>query len=153
MADDNDKVVRALHDLVATCNDGAEGYAKAAKGVHDTELVNWLVRISDERERFAADLTSAIRDLGGEPRTDLHLGGILHSGWVDLEQRVRPKDEREILQECIAGDTGTLKHYDHALAQELRPGTRSLVEQQRAAVERDLNSVQSRANRQKSQHA
>jgi hypothetical protein len=68
----------------------------------------------------------------------LHEGGILHRGWVDLEQRLRPKDDYEILQECIVGDTGTLKHYDHALAQDLPPSVRSFVEEQRTAVERDL---------------
>jgi uncharacterized protein (TIGR02284 family) len=138
---------------VATCNDAAEGYAKAAKGVHDTDLRNWLAQISNERERFGADLTRAIKEVGGEPRTDLHEGGILHRGWVDLEQRLRPKDDYEILQECIVGDTGTLKHYDHALAQDLPPSVRSLVEEQRTAVERDLISLRSKVNQHKIHHA
>jgi uncharacterized protein (TIGR02284 family) len=153
MVDDKDKTLKALHDLVATCNDAAEGYAKAAKGVHDTDLSNWLARISNERERFGADLTATIKALGGESRADLHEGGILHAGWMDLEQRPRPKDERDILQSCIAGDTGTLKHYDHALAQDLSPGVRSIVEEQRTAVERDLASLQSGAKQHKTQHA
>jgi uncharacterized protein (TIGR02284 family) len=148
-----DKALKALHDLVATCNDAAEGYAKAAKAVHSEELRNWLARISNERERFAVDLSEAISELGGQPRTDLHEGGILHGGWVDLEQRLRPKEDQELLQECILGDTGTLKHYDHALAQDLPPSIRSIVEGQRAAVERDLDSLRSRVSQYKTQHA
>jgi hypothetical protein len=60
MSDDNDETLKALHDLAATCNDAAEGYAKAA-------------------------------------------------------------DDQQILQDCIASDTGTLKHYEHTLAQNLPP--------------------------------
>src|SRR4051794_6064430 len=122
---DKDKSLKALHDLVATCNDAAEGYGKAAKGVGDTELSNWLAQISNDRQAYGAELTSLIRDLGGEGRTDLHEGGIFHRGWVDLETRIRPKEDREILRECLAGDGGTLKHYDNALARDLDPNIRS----------------------------
>jgi uncharacterized protein (TIGR02284 family) len=153
MADDNHKTLKALHDLAATCNDAAEGYAKAAKAVHDTDFSDWLAAVSDKREQFSADLENTIRNLGGEPREDLHQGGILHGGWVDLEQRLRPKDEQEIVQNCIAGDTGTLKHYDHILAQNLSPELRSLVQRQMEAVQQDLASLRGRASQAKSQSA
>src|SRR4051794_19638122 len=111
---DHKKTLKALHDLVATCNDAAEGYAKAAKGVHDGHLSNWLAQASNDRERFAADLSHAIGELGDEPRVDLHEGGILRKGWVDLEQRLRSsgqpvgsKKDVEIIRECIAGDSGS----------------------------------------------
>jgi uncharacterized protein (TIGR02284 family) len=153
MAEDKDRIERALHDLVATCNDAAEGYAKAAKGVHDVDLSNWLARISNERERFGADLTKAIREIGGIARSDLHEGGILHAGWVDLEQSLRPKVEREIVQACIAGDTGTLKHYDHALAQDLSSIVRPIVQAQRDVVVDNLSTLRGRAGQQRAQHA
>ncbi len=86
----NEKTLQALHDLVATNNDAAEGYAKAAKGVHDTDLSNWLAQASDDRGRFAGELSKAIKDMGGEPRLDLHEGGILHKGWVDLRHASVP---------------------------------------------------------------
>jgi uncharacterized protein (TIGR02284 family) len=153
MADDNDKTLRALHDLAATCNDAAEGYAKAAKAVHDTDFSDWLAAVSNKREQFSADIENAIRNLGGESREDLHQGGILHGGWVDLEKRLRPKDEQEVVQNCITGDTGTLKHYDHTLAQSLSPEMRSLVQGQMAAVQEDLASLRGRASHAKAQNA
>lgn len=151
--EDKDKTFRALHDLVATCNDAAEGYGKAAKGVHDRDLSDWLAQVSDERERFGSEITNQIGELGGEPRSDLHEGGILHAGWVDLEQSLRPKEESEILLECVAGDSGTLKHYDHALAQNLSASTRSMVEGQRKTIAEEVASLRSRANQSKTQHA
>src|SRR4051794_12641551 len=100
---DNERTVKALHDLIATSNDAAEGFAKAAKGVHDPEISNWLAAASNQREGFSAELSKALKDMGEEPRLDLHVGGILHKGWVDLEQRLRStephlhsKDDKEI---------------------------------------------------------
>lgn len=138
MPDDTNKTLRSLHDLVATCNDAAEGYGKAAKGVHDKGLSDRLALISGERMRFVADLERVLSAIEGQNTNDLHEGGILHTGWVDLETRIRPKEQHEILRECVSGDEGTLKHYRHALDQELSPVTRTLVADQHTAVERDL---------------
>ncbi len=153
MKNEKEKVFQALHDLVATCNDAAEGYGKAAKGVHDHEVSDYLARISGERARFASEVSDALAKHGEQPRTDLHEGGILHQGWVDLETRIRPKDQHDILEDCIRGDSGTLKHYDHALRLELPVDARSLLEEQRAAVEEDLRSVHDLLSRHKPQHA
>ena len=151
----NKKALKALHDLVATCNDAAEGFAKAAKGVHDTDLSNWLAQASTDRENFAADLSHAIKEAGDQPGFDLHEGGILHKGWVDLEQRLRStephlhsKDDKEIIGECIAGDSGSLNHYDHALAQELNQDLRSRIIEQRTSIEDNLAYLESKIDRQ-----
>ncbi len=154
------KTLKALHDLVATCNDAAEGFAKAAKGVHNSDLANWLAQASADRERFAAELGKAIQQMGDKPILDMHEGGILHKGWVDLEQRLRStephlhsKDDKEIIRECIAGDSGSLSHYDHALAQELNSDLRTLIIEQRTSVQDGLLYLQTRVDRQHSQTA
>lgn len=156
----NEKTLQALHDLVATNNDAAEGYAKAAKGVHDTDLSNWLAQASDDRGRFAGELSKAIKDMGGEPRLDLHEGGILHKGWVDLETRLRStaehlhsKDDKEILRECVAGDSASTPHYDHALAQKLSDDIRDLVLQQKTIIEDNLVYLQNRITKTKTHSA
>ena len=153
MTNNNDKTLKALHDLAATCNDASEGYAKAAKGVRNTDLSNWLTEVSTERDQFASDLGAVIRKLGGESGADLHEGGILHRGWVDLEQNIRSKDEHEILEECLAGDSGTLKHYDHALTLDIPSEFRSLVIEQRVTVQDNLTALDTKAKYHKSQHA
>jgi uncharacterized protein (TIGR02284 family) len=156
----NERTLKALHDLVATCNDAAEGYAKAAKGVHDPDLSNWLAAASADREHFATDLSHALTEMGEQPRLDLHEGGILHKGWVDLEQRLRSterhlhsKDDKEIIRECIAGDSGSLSHYDHALAQDLSPDLRQMLVLQRAAIEDNLAYLQNIVGRHESHTA
>jgi uncharacterized protein (TIGR02284 family) len=156
----NERTLKALHDLIATCNDAAEGLAKAAKGAHGTDLSNWFAAASADQERFAADLNQFVKEMGDQPRLDLHEGGILHKGWVDLEQRLRSteehvhsKDDKEIIRECIAGLSGSLSHYDHTLAQDLLPDLRQAVLQQKAAIEDNLLYLQNKAGRQQSQNA
>jgi len=149
----NKKTLKALHDLVATCNDSSEGFAKAAKGARDPDLSNFLAQASADRERFASELSHAIRKLGDQPEVDLHQGGILHKGWIDLEQHLRSKDDRELISECVAGDSGTLSHYDHALAQQLDDDLRSLIIEQRTTIGDDLVYLQSRLDRWKAQTA
>jgi uncharacterized protein (TIGR02284 family) len=135
MRNDTEAAVQALNDLIATCHDSEEGYAKAAKGVRDNELSDRLASISGQRGRFADELSALVSNSGGQPATDAHFGGILHPGWVDLETRLRGKDDDEILDECRLGDDATVKHYQHAL-------TQPLPEQARAVVERQLNTIQ-----------
>ena len=156
----NKNTLKALHDLIVTCNDAAEGYAKAAKGVHGPDLSDWLAQASADREHFAADLNVAIGRLGDQPGLDLHEGGILHKGWVDLDQRLRStepgldsKDDSEIIRECIAGDSGSLNHYDHALAQDLDPELRELIIEQRTGVSDNLLYLQNLVARRQSQTA
>jgi uncharacterized protein (TIGR02284 family) len=152
MADDNTRILKALNDLIATCHDAEEGYAKAAKGVHDHELSDHLTGISGQRGKFADELGSVVGSLGGSLATDAHYGGILHSGWVDLETRIRPKNEHDILDDCRRGDEGTLKHYDHALAQELPEQARAIAERQRNAIQNDLDQLSSRISHAKGHH-
>ena len=153
MADQDTSAIKALNDLIATCRDAEEGYAKAAKGVHDSALSDQLTGISGQRGQFADELGAVVSGLGGQAATDAHYGGILHSGWVDLEARIRPKEERDILEDCRRGDEGTLKHYGHALDQQLSKEIRATVERQRNAIQNDLNTLQNRISHGKGHHA
>jgi uncharacterized protein (TIGR02284 family) len=154
------RTTKALHDLIATCNDAAEGFGKAAKGVHDADLSNWLTTASADRERFGTDLSRALVDNGEAGGLDLHEGGIFHKGWIDLESRLRStephlrsKDDFEIVRECIAGDTGSLNHYDHTLEQELPDDLRSLILEQRTTVVDQLAYLQTRATARQHGHS
>jgi uncharacterized protein (TIGR02284 family) len=148
-----DPAVRAVNDLIASCRDAEEGYAKAAKGVHNTHLSNRLVDFSSRRAQQADELRTAVEQLGAQASTDAHYGGILHKGWVDLETRIRPKSEIEIVRECIAGDDGTRKHYQHALSVDLPSNLRSIVENQLRAIEADIRELESLTDKGKVQHA
>ncbi|MBZ5582103.1 MAG: PA2169 family four-helix-bundle protein [Acidobacteriia bacterium] len=119
--------IRTLNDLIATCRDSEEGFGKAAKGVHDDNLRHRFLGIERQRSDFAEEMTAAVRKLGGEPAESAHRSGTLHSGWRELEESIRPKDDPSFLAECETGEENTLRHYEHALTQELPPPVRAMV--------------------------
>jgi uncharacterized protein (TIGR02284 family) len=99
------------------------------------------------------ELRNLVSDSRAAVSTDAHYGGILHRGWVDLETRLRGKDDSEILRECLDGDEGTLKHYDHALAQLLPDHVGMVVNRQRKDVQSEIDSLQTWLSGGKAQHA
>jgi uncharacterized protein (TIGR02284 family) len=124
----SDHLIEVLNDLISTSRDGEEGLGKAAKGVHDDRLRDLLTGFAKQHSDFAGKLQEEVRRLGGQPAERGHAGGVQHRGWVDLETRIRPKDDRSFLEECRSGEEGTLKHFQHALAQDLPEDLRKMVE-------------------------
>jgi uncharacterized protein (TIGR02284 family) len=149
MANQKTSALKALNDLIVTCHDAEEGYAKAVKGVHDHVLSGQLTGISEQRGQFADERSHPVSSLSGQPATDTHYGGILHSGRLDVETRIQPKNEHDTLEDCRRGDGGTLRHYGHALDQESPRQARTMVERQRTAVQNDLNTIQNRISHRK----
>ena len=133
---------RILNDLIATCRDSAEGFGKAAKGAHSDQLREQLTEIERTRSDFADQLAELAKNLGFQAETTGHIGEILHSGWVDLEARIRPEADGHLIEECRRGEEGTLKHFDSALSRnEFPAGARGLVEQQRQQIREDLRKL------------
>jgi uncharacterized protein (TIGR02284 family) len=147
------KLLKALNDLISTCYDAEEGYAKAAKGVHNPHLSDRLVTLSDQRAQWAGELSGVVTNLGGEAATDGSFSGILHRGWVDLETRIRSKSEQEIVRECLAGETLTVKHYNHALSLELPAEALSTVQRQFQALQSQLQELEHLTQKGRVQHA
>ena len=133
------KLAKRVNDLISTCLDSNEGFLKAAKGVHDDELRDILTRTANRRAEMAAELRPAAESLGARPAELGHGGGVLHSGWVDLEQRIRPKDDASIVAECSRGERETVNHYRHALdSGVLEAEVRGIAARHLAEVEQTL---------------
>jgi uncharacterized protein (TIGR02284 family) len=123
-----DQLVNILNDLIASSLDSREGLGKAAKGVHDDRLPDLFTAFAKQHSDFAEKLYDEVRRLGGQAAEMGHAGGVEHQGWIDLEGRIRPKDDRSFLEESRAGEAGTLKHFEHALAQDLPEDVRRMLE-------------------------
>jgi uncharacterized protein (TIGR02284 family) len=67
MNNDQKTAVRALNDLIATCHDSEEGYAKAAKGVRDNELSDRLSSISGQRGHLLTRSAHLSQTWAGNP--------------------------------------------------------------------------------------
>lgn len=85
-----------------------------------------------------------VGEMGAPPTATPHWGGILHSGWVDLETRVRPKDDKTLIAECERGEQATVEHYRRALSRELPAETRRVIERQFHEVEEIVDDLKRR---------
>jgi uncharacterized protein (TIGR02284 family) len=121
-------IVKTLNDLIASSLDSLEGLGKAAKGAHDDRLRDLFTGFAKQHSDFAEKLYAEVQRLGGQPPEMGHAGGVEHRGWIDLEGRIRPKDDRSFLEESRAGEEGTLKHFQHALTQDLPEPLHSMIE-------------------------
>ncbi len=130
--------IDTLNDLISSCRDSEEGFGKAAKGVHSENLRDRFAAIARERADFADELAGAVRRLSGEPAPSAHESSVLHRGWLELEASIRPKDDATFLVECLSGEENTLRHYEHALTEELPDDIRLSVDRQRLRVQTAL---------------
>src|SRR4051812_28745798 len=135
--------IRTLNDLIASCHDSEEGFGKAAKGAHSDNLRNRFIGIARQRSDFADELSGRVRELGAEPARQAHESGVLHEGWRQLEENIRPKDDMSFVVECIRGEENTLRHYEQALTRDLPPAIRPVLERQRLAVLEALMDLRS----------
>ena len=148
MAHGQEELIEALRDLAATCRDAEEGYNKAAKGVHNDDSRAIFDKYSKERAEFAGELDQHAQRLGGgEPGQTGHGGGVLRKGWVDLEQRIRPKSDHEIIEHCADGDEGSLDHYARALGLPFAEEVRSTLRRQEAAIRSAVEHLRGAATR------
>ena len=54
MATQTEEAVSVLNELIATCEDGAEGYKKAAQDVEESSLQTLFTTYSSQRAKFAS---------------------------------------------------------------------------------------------------
>jgi uncharacterized protein (TIGR02284 family) len=134
-------VITVLNDLIATCRDSEEGFGKAAKGVHDDNLRERLAAISGERAKLADELAIHVRIRGGEPVNSGHLSGIQHSGWRELEERIRPKRDATILAECEQGEQNTVRHYERAMSEEVPAEIREVIASHMLRIQATLQEL------------
>ena len=126
----NDDVVSTLNGLIQTCVDGEEGFRTAAEAITASDIKTFLYENSQERARFAGELETLVRELGGDPSHSGSFAGAIHRGWMDLKTAITGHDAHDILSECERGEDSAKKTSHEALDQTLPANVRSIVQRQ-----------------------
>lgn len=142
---DNSKIISELNGLVEKCCDGVTGYKNAAENSNSVSLKNFFHAKSNQRDRFASELKSEIRRMGGEVKdTDGSAMGTMHRTWMDIKSAFSTNVEETVLDACENGEESIIEDYDHVLnAHTLNANTRNVLQSQRNEIARTKRTIES----------
>jgi uncharacterized protein (TIGR02284 family) len=149
-----DEIISTLNDLIEVCNDGSEGFKVCAEdaAVDSPELKALLM----ERHRECASASDALRavvlEQGADPATGTTVGGSLRRGWLNIKTAITGKKDLAVLQACEKGEDAAKEAYRKALAKDLPPAIRTLVERQYQGVLRNHDQIKAMRDNEKVAH-
>ena len=126
----NEDTISTLNNLIETCKDGQEGFKQAAEGVERSDLKSLFYDLGQQRAKFAGELQTLVRELGGDPEKTSSTAGALHRGWINIKSFVTGKDEAGVLNEAERGEDVAKKAYKDALAENLPANVMTVVQAQ-----------------------
>ena len=125
-----DSSVVVLNHLVEVCRNGEFGFREAAAAVKDAHLRTTLGNLSEQREQFAVQLRYQVARLGGKPENRGSVAGSFHRRWIELRSSLSTHPASAVLVECERGEVIAERAYAAALADDLPPNVRAIVEDQ-----------------------
>ena len=128
------EVTSLLNGLIETCKDGEAGYRQAAHDINDRSYEAMLLRLSDQRARFATELQSRVRMLGSNPENTGTIGATLHRGWNEVKSTIAGRDDTAILVDCDHCEDDTIRIYENAAAKDLSADVHDVVSRQMADI-------------------
>ena len=149
MATSQENSTRVYHDLIEINKTATKGYQEAAEGVSSPQLKSELSRLSQQRAKFASELSQHASQYGIAAEEHSTIEGALtdaaaavHRGWINLKSAITGQDDAAILSECENGDATALKAYDTAMqTNDLPAPAKSFIEQQRSQILNAKNMI------------
>jgi uncharacterized protein (TIGR02284 family) len=117
----NPRAIDVIEHLLVVCQDGVDGYRRAAEDVPRGPVKDFLASASAKREELASVLTNALVALGHKPRHHGSVTAAAHRRWLDAVAAVGRGSPEGVLAECRRGEQQSLGAFAAALGAEL-PG-------------------------------
>ena len=140
-----EEMVEVLNDLIMINNDRIEGYTKAIEDSkdRDTDLHAIFNNMIDESRGYVTELSSHVRERGGEVETDSTNMGKIYRTWMDVKTAISGHDRKSVLAACEFGEDAAQKAYKTALENEdeLDPECRELIRRQKSSLKQSHDKI------------
>ena len=136
-------------DLIEVLENGKEGFAKGAEKLTADgrpELAAKFREYSAQRGRFVGELHTMALQYGDQIKESGSVVGALHRGWMSLKDALSGSDPDGVLDAAVQGEDHAVSAYDKALAEDISPSLRSVVERQFGEVKAAHDDVRSLRN-------
>ena len=115
MTDLKDETVAGLKKLVRMNYDASKGYADAAERISCDGCESVFRTAGETRERFAAELKSALRMSDEDVPDGGSALGLFHRCWLNVRSALNGGDEEVVLTEAIRGESALVEEYEEVL--------------------------------------
>lgn len=140
---------RVTEDLIQMLQDGKDGFARAADRLVDSDqpdLSAEMRAFSDQRARFCAELEQIAASYGEAIDEHGSVAGAVHRGWMAVKDAVAGSDPQGVLDAAEQGEDHAVAAYRDALAEDISPELRPVLERQCIEVQQAHDRVKALRN-------
>jgi uncharacterized protein (TIGR02284 family) len=120
-------------DLIQTLEDGKDGFSKGAEKLEGDDAASIAAtfrQFSAQRASFSDELQQLARAYGDQIEESGTVAAAAHRGWMTIKDLVAGSDPKGVLDVAEQGEDHAVKEYEKALAADISPELRTVVERQ-----------------------
>ena len=109
------QLVQNLQELLAKNYDANKGFIKAMKETQNHDLKEYLKVRALIHHRYATQLDKIIHSLNEHPVEEGSAMGRFQQAWMDVVHRFTGNNDETIFDECLRGQSATIREYKNKL--------------------------------------
>ena len=141
----NENLIEVLNDLIEINNDRVTGYERAVEETKDRDLDLQAIfhSMANDSRKYAAELSSVVTQMGGQPTSDTTNRGKIYRVWMDVKATFTGHDRQSVLESCEFGEDAAQRAYNDALSSdaEIDSTTRQLITDQQSSLKTAHNLI------------
>jgi uncharacterized protein (TIGR02284 family) len=131
----NDAAV--THDLIQTLQDGKDGFSAGAEKLAadgDADVAATFTTLGTQRTEMYGELQRIAASYGDQIDSSGSVAAKVHRGWMSLKDALAGSDPDGVLDAAVQGEDHAVSEYEKALAADISPEFKLVVERQLATV-------------------
>lgn len=131
-------------DLIRTLENGKEGFDKAAEKLDEANQSDVAAKFREfatQRAAMSDELKTIAGAYGDDVTQRTTIPGAIHRGWIAVKDQFTSDSAEAVIAAAETGEAHALEEYRDALAADVSPEFRPVVERQMASVQSAHNYV------------